>query len=87
MIKRDEIEYSESCFNRTRDDERIFILLARDQAAPVAIRAWVKERIRIGKNAITDDQIIEALDCANRMERERAADRCGCLSFQTEAAP
>jgi hypothetical protein len=87
MIKRDEIEYTESCLNRARDDERIFVLLARDPAAPVAIRAWVAERIRIGKNVLDDAQVVEALDCALRMERERVADHCGCLPFQTEATP
>jgi hypothetical protein len=72
MIKRDEIEHTESCFNKARDDERLFVLLSRDPAAPVAIRAWVAERIRLEKNTLTDDQIIEALDCACRMETERA---------------
>lgn len=72
MIKRDEIETESSCFNKARDDERLFVLLARDPAAPVAIRAWVAERCRIGKNTLTDDQIVEALDCAARMEIEHA---------------
>jgi len=86
MIKRDEIEYSESCLNKARDDERLFVLLARDPAAPVAIRAWVAERLRLGKNAPGDSQVVEALDCADRMERERVANHsCGCLPFQAEA--
>lgn len=72
MIKRDEIENTESCLSKARDDERLFVLLARDPAAPVAIRAWVAERVRLGKNTLTDDQIVEALDCAGRMEYERA---------------
>lgn len=71
MNKRDEIEYTESCLNKARDNERLFVLLARDPAAPIAIRAWVKERLRLGKNVLTDAQIIEALDCANLMEVER----------------
>lgn len=71
MIKRDEIEYSESCFNKARDDERVFVLLARDPAAPSAIRRWVDVRINLGKNKLTDPQIVEALDCADRMDRER----------------
>jgi hypothetical protein len=72
MIKRDELDDHNSCLNRASDSERIFVLLARDAAAPVAIRAWAAERIRIGKNALTDDQIVEALECAMRMDRERA---------------
>lgn len=71
MIKRDEIEDAESCFNKANDGERLFVLLARDPAAPVAIRAWIAERIRLGKNAPGDEQIREAFECANLMEMER----------------
>ena len=71
MIKRDEIEDVESCFNKANDGERLFVLLARDPAAPVAIRAWIAERIRLGKNAPGDEQIREAFECANLMEMER----------------
>ncbi len=72
MLKRDEIEHTESCFSKARDDERLFVLLARDPAAPAAIRHWVDVRINLGKNKLTDPQIVEALDCARRMEAERA---------------
>lgn len=71
MKKSDEIEHTESCFNKARDNERLFILLARDPAAPAAIRAWVAERIRLCKNNLADDQIQEALECAHLMEAER----------------
>lgn len=71
MIKRDEIEDSESCFNKANDNERLFVLLARDPAAPAAIRAWVAERIRLGKNKPDDDQIREAIACAALMDVER----------------
>ena len=49
----------------------LFVLLGRDKAAPFAIRAWVEERIRLGKNERTDAQITEALACAATMEAER----------------
>ena len=71
MIKQDEIDHSESCFNKARSDERLFVLLARDPAAPVAIRAWIAERIRLGKNVAGDDQIREAFEFATLMELER----------------
>ncbi len=88
MLKRDEMEYTGSCLNKAREDERLFVLLARDPAAPVAIRAWVKERLRLGKNTLNDTQVVEALDCADRMERERdAASNCGCLPLQEAVAP
>ena len=72
MIKRDEIEDTGSCFNKANDGERLFVMLARDPAAPVAIRAWAAERIRLGKNTSDDAQILEALECAGLMEVERA---------------
>ena len=71
MIKRDEIEDTNSCFNKATDGERLFVLLARDAAAPVAIRAWIDERIRLGKNAPDDAQILEAIECASLMDLER----------------
>lgn len=60
MIKRDELTDPRSCLNRARDDERLFVLLARDRAAPAAVRAWIDARIALGKNAATDPQILEA---------------------------
>lgn len=72
MIKRDEIEHPESCFNKAQDGERLFVMLARDPAAPPAIRLWIAERIRLGKNKPDDAQIREAEECARRMEIERS---------------
>jgi len=72
VIKSDELSDSNSCFNKAADSERLFVLLARDPAAPYALRAWVDERVRLGKNRLEDGQIQEALDCARLMELERA---------------
>jgi hypothetical protein len=60
MRKRDELTDPNSCLSRARADEFLFILLARDRAAPVAVRAWIEERIRSGKNTRADAQIVEA---------------------------
>lgn len=68
MIKSEELTNPKSCMSRAADDEMTFVLLGRDAAAPHAIHAWVAERIRLGKNKATDPQIIEALECAARME-------------------
>ena len=70
MLKSDEIANDDSCFNRAKDDERVFVLLARDSAAPATIRFWANERIRIGKNQFHDRQIQEAFECARLMEKE-----------------
>lgn len=71
MLKRDELEDTNSCFNKAHDRERLFVLLARDPAAPVAIRAWIAERLRLGKNVPGDEHIRDAFECAALMELER----------------
>ena len=52
-------------------DERLFVLRARDPVAPQTIRFWCKLRIEMGENTLTDPQIVDALACAELMERER----------------
>ena len=66
--KRDEL--ISGCMAKARDDEMTFILLGRDAASPVAIRAWIAERVRIGKNKPGDPQLIEAEECAKTSESE-----------------
>ena len=72
MLKRDELTNQNSCLNKALEDERLFVLLARDPAAPVAIRAWIEERVRLGKNTRDDVQIREAEQCIALMIEERA---------------
>jgi hypothetical protein len=59
------------CYNRALDNEEMFVLLARDLAAPAAIRKWVHERVYLGLNKRDDALIREALDVAKRMELSR----------------
>jgi hypothetical protein len=70
MLKKQEIEDQNSCWNKAEENERVFILLARDPAAETAIRAWVDARIRLGINQPSDAQINEALTCATMMKSE-----------------
>ena len=69
MRKRDELV--EGCMAKARPDAMTFVLLARDAAAPVAIRAWIAERVRLGKNRPHDEQIVGAEQIAKTMELER----------------
>lgn len=71
MLKKEEMTNPESCMSRARPDELVFVLLGRDAAAPAAIRSWAQERVRLEKNLPSDAQILEALDCADRMTHER----------------
>jgi hypothetical protein len=68
MRKRDELTNPASCMNRAKDDEWTFVLLGRDAAAPVAVRAWIDERIRLGKNTPGDAQIVEAMHWIKSVE-------------------
>ena len=71
MLKRDETSDPKSCMNRAKDEEMVFVLLGRDLAAPVAIRAWMAERIRLGENQRGDAQLVDAEECARLMEESR----------------
>lgn len=71
MRKYQELADPNSCLNRARHWEMVFTLLARDEAAPHAIREWCKKRIELGKNKPDDVQIVEALANAATMENER----------------
>lgn len=70
MRKHEELTDPRSCLNKARDGEWLFVLLGRDRAAPVAVRAWIAERIRLGKNQPDDAQIIEAELWAATVEAE-----------------
>jgi hypothetical protein len=68
--KKDELTKEKTCMSTAHREEMTFVLIGRDAAAPTAIRAWVLERLRLGKNVPEDDQITEALECAMTMESE-----------------
>ena len=72
MIKSHELIDPTSCLNKAREDELLFVLLGRDQAAPAAIYAWIDERVRLGLNMADDPQIAEARNLAVCMEMANA---------------
>lgn len=73
MRKEDELMDPNSCLNRARRSEFLFVLLARDAAAPATVRFWIEERVRLGKNAHDDPQIVEAGRWADAVEAEQKA--------------
>jgi hypothetical protein len=77
MLKMTEMSHPKSCLNKARMDERIFVLLGRDVAAPGAIREWCRLRCLHRKNTPKDAQITEALECASLMERELGQQNLG----------
>jgi hypothetical protein len=72
MRKREELADPRSCMSRARDDEMTFVLLGRDAAAPAAGRAWIDERLRLGKNVAADAQIVEAEEWIATVRAEQA---------------
>lgn len=68
MLKIKEKNSPDSCWNKAKDDEIVFVLLDRDPVAPAVIRYWIRERIRAGLNGPNDSKLLEASKCANKME-------------------
>lgn len=73
MTRREEITDINSCFNRANNDEMLFILMGRDIAAPGTVLSWVLERVRLGKNKMSDPQILEALAWADKITKQQEA--------------
>lgn len=67
MRKREELADPNSCLNRAAEEEMLFVLLGRDEAAADTVREWCALRVKIGKNKWTDPQIQNALACADAM--------------------
>lgn len=72
MRKRDELADPNSCLNKAKQDEWIFVLLGRDEEAPETVRYWVGRRIMKGKNKPGDPKMVEALQWADRIENQLA---------------
>lgn len=75
MKKAQEVIDQNSCFNRASPHEYLFVLLGRDICAPDTIRFWATERMRLGKNKLSDPQIAEAFETARRIEEIHAKNR------------
>ncbi len=73
MRKRDEIAYPNSCLNKAKPDEWLFVILGRDAAGPNTIREWIRQRIALGLNKPDDGQIIEAELWVASVESELSA--------------
>jgi hypothetical protein len=87
MRKKDELTKEHTCMQHAHDQEMVFVLLSRDAAAPVAIRAWVAERLRLGKNTEDDAQIKDALHIATVMEIEGRLWADGTASAPADVEP
>ncbi len=59
------------CYANAEPDEPMFILLARDPAAPALVESWADRRERDGKTS--PEKIAEARACAQAMRRWKKA--------------
>lgn len=63
------------CYANALPDEPMFILLARDPAAPFLVRAWAERReaeVRAGIRTAADMEMVgEAEECASQMAEWR----------------
>jgi len=85
MLKEKELSDPNSCINKAKPGEMVFVLLARDAEAPRLVRDWARRRVDSGKNTPIDDQITEAYECAQEMERQQG--RAGGPGMPGPAGP
>jgi hypothetical protein len=71
-IKCQELANPNSCLNKATDHEWLFVLLGRDLSAPVAVRAWIDDRIKRHLNTRDDAQICEAEAWIIHVTKEQA---------------
>lgn len=57
------------CYTNAEPDEPMFILLGRDPTAKAVLRYWERLRLLHELNKPDDEQIVEAHECADSMER------------------
>lgn len=56
---------NDPCIQKAFDDERLFVLMARDVTSPKVVCEWIKENIDIQPK----EKLFEALECAIEMSR------------------
>jgi hypothetical protein len=71
MRKINELQDPNSCLNKAKPREMLFVLIGHDVCGPEVIRFWCEKRIERGKNKPGDPQIREALLCAIAMEEDQ----------------
>lgn len=87
MIKSKEIRHPKSCLNQSQSDEPIFVLCARDEGAPAAVRSWARRYVERHDKAGTlterrNLKAAEAFELARSMQvwrREHVTDEAAEL--------
>ena len=56
------------CYGKAADDEPLFVLRAKDPAAPAAIQAWIVARLACGVSKDGEiERLKEAMQCVHAM--------------------
>ncbi|MCE7997067.1 MAG: hypothetical protein HEP71_34225 [Roseivirga sp.] len=59
---------NDKCIEKAYEDERLFVLMARDGSSPTVIGEWIKQNITTQPR----EKLIEALDCAIDMSQRQS---------------
>lgn len=72
MLKLQEITDPQSCLNRAKDDEFVFVLREKDPCMAMTIRNWIEARVLAGLNKRSDEKIKTAEALVIHLETNRA---------------
>lgn len=72
MRKKDEVADPNSCLNKAKDDDILFVLKDTDQAMVDTVLYWIKRRIELGLNQQGDAKMTEAAQLANAVRMKQS---------------
>lgn len=61
MTKAEHLADPNSCWNKAKDDEPIFVVLGRDLAYTATVHEWASARYEHGLNYFSDAKVVSAL--------------------------
>lgn len=67
MEKLKEIYSDDSCLNKAKDNEMLFVLRGQDMTSPQVILEWIK----VNFNHLPEDKLNEAFNCALKMKETK----------------
>lgn len=70
MIKSEERDNPDSCWNKANEGEIVFVLLERDPSMSGTIRDWAWRRIKMGIDTADSPKIISALKLADFLDKK-----------------
>jgi hypothetical protein len=72
MKKFQERLQSDSCWNKAKDEEYVFVLLERDATMASTIEYWCTMRVDMGLNTWEDEKIVSAMDLVNYLRGKQS---------------